>query len=456
MALVNSQRKGLWRRRQLGILISLIFSLGSPELGGTLQAAPQIDLRPVASGLVNPVAITHASDGSGRLFITLQAGKIVIFKGTQILPTPFLDISSLVSSGGERGLLSVAFHPDYGNNGFFFVDYTNTDGNIVIARYRVSSDPNVADPTSAEILLTILHPTFANHNGGQLQFGPDDGYLYIGVGDGGSGGDPSNHGQSLDTFLGKILRIDINSGSPYAIPPTNPFPGGAVPEIWAYGLRNPWRFSFDRSTHDLFIGDVGQDSFEEVDFQPAGSPGGQNYGWNIMEGDHCFNPPSNCDSTGLTLPIVEYEHGPNDSIGCSISGGYRYRGTQNPDLTGIYFYGDFCSGRIWGASEQAGGGWTTAELLDTSLSISTFGEDEAGEIYVADYSQGAIYRIVQVSNTTSSSGGGGGGGGCFISTVVADHLKDPRTWLISLTLLLGISCLAYGIARRSKRIRQVN
>jgi hypothetical protein len=276
------------------------------------------------------------------------------------------------------------------------VDYTNTAGDIVIARYSGSPGSNVADPTSGLILLTIPHPTFANHNGGQLQFGPDDGYLYIGVGDGGSGGDPSNHGQSLDTLLGKLLRIDINGASPYAIPAGNPFIGvpGALPEIWAYGLRNPWRFSFDRSTHDLFIGDVGQDSWEEVDFQPAGSLGGQNYGWNIMEGNHCFNPPSNFNSTGLTLPILEYAHGSGDSIGCSISGGYRYRGTQNPGLTGIYFYGDFCTGRIWGASEQAGA-WTTAELLDTSLSISTFGEDEAGEIYVADYAQGVIYRIVQ-------------------------------------------------------------
>ncbi len=447
MALPSFQRSRAWWSRRF-VRLGLLVLAGVLGLRASLLAAPQIDLQPVASGLANPTAITHAGDGSGRLFITLQAGQIVIYNGISILAPPFLDITSLVASGGERGLLSVAFHPNYRSNGVFFVYYTNTAGNIVIARYSVSPDPNVANPNSAVILLTIPHPNFANHNGGQLQFGPDL-YLYIGVGDGGSGGDPSNNGQTRSTLLGKVLRINIDSGSPYAIPGDNPFVGvaGALPEIWAYGLRNPWRFSFDRSTHDLFIADVGQDSWEEVDFQPAGSPGGQNYGWNVMEGNHCFNPPSNCNSSGLTLPILEYAHGPGDSIGCSISGGYRYRGTQNPDLRGIYFYGDFCTGRIWGASEQAGA-WTTAELLDTSLSISTFGEDEAGEIYVADYSGGAIYRIVQVGNTNSSSGGGGGGGGCFISTAVADHLKDPRTWLMSLALLLGISFSSVWNRRR--------
>jgi glucose/arabinose dehydrogenase len=371
--------------------------LGTLGLVCPLWAAPQIDLQPVVGGLANPVAITHAGDGSGRLFITLQAGRIVIFDGSQILPTPFLDLSSLVSRGGEQGLLGVAFHPAYPSNGLFFVNYTNIDGNTVIARYSRSLDPNVADPNSAAILLTINQP-FTNHNGGQLQFGPD-GYLYIGMGDGGSAGDPLNNGQNLGTLLGKMLRIDVDSAFPYAIPRTNPFVGiaGALPEIWALGLRNPWRFSFDRSTGDLFIGDVGQNSWEEVDFQPADSPGGENYGWNRMEGNHCFPPSSNCNPVGLILPILEYDH----SAGCSITGGYRYRGTQNPDLMGIYLYGDYCTGRIWGASEQAGGGWTTAELLDTSFAITTLGEDEAGELYVAQYSPsgGAIYRIVQMSNT---------------------------------------------------------
>jgi glucose/arabinose dehydrogenase len=424
MALLNGKRsrpRWRWRLVHLGLLlVAGVLGLDPP-----LRAAPQIDLQPVITGLVNPVAITNAGDGSGRLFVTLQAGQIVIYDGTQVLPTPFLDIASLVSSGGERGLLSVAFHPNYRSNGFFFVDYTNTDGNTVIARYSVSPDANIADPNSAAILLTIAQP-YANHNGGQLQFGPD-GYLYIGMGDGGSAGDPANNGQNLGTLLGKILRIDIDGASPYAIPANNPFVAvpNALPEIWAYGLRNPWRFSFDRLTHDLFIADVGQDTWEEVDFQPAGSQGGENYGWSIMEGDHCYNPPTNCDQSGLTLPILEYEHGTNDATGCAIAGGYIYRGTKNPELTGIYFYGDLCTGRIWGASQQGTGGWTTTELLHPSLTISTFGEDEAGEIYVANYSatDGAIYRIIQAAATTgSSSSGGGGGGACFIDTAADGNL----------------------------------
>ena len=394
----NYARSHWWWRGWPGMWIGLLVFIGAFGLPGPLWAAPQIELQPVATGLVNPVAITHAGDGSGRLFITLQSGKIVIHDGTRILPTPFLDIRPLVLSGGERGLLSVAFHPNYRNDGLFFVNYTNTAGDTVVARYSVSQDPNVADPQSATILLTIMQP-YANHNGGQLQFGRD-GYLYIGMGDGGSAGDPFNNGQNLGTLLGKILRIDTDGALPYAIPPDNPFVGteGARGEIWALGLRNPWRFSFYRLTGDLFIADVGQNSWEEVDYQPAGSPGGENYGWRLMEGKHCYNPSSNCNTGALTLPIIEYAHGPNDSVGCAITGGYRYRGTKNPALREIYFYGDLCTGRIWGASQQAGGGWTTTELLDTSLSITTFGEDEAGEIYVAHYSSsaGAIYRIVQV------------------------------------------------------------
>jgi glucose/arabinose dehydrogenase len=387
-----------WWRSRPAMWIGLLLSVGSLGVVGPLWAAPQIELQLVASGLASPIAITHAGDGSGRLFITLQAGQIVIYDGTRIVPSPFLDIRPLVSSGGERGLLSVAFHPSYRSNGLFFVNYTNTVGDTVIARYSVSQDSNLADSDSAAILLTIKQP-FANHNGGQLQFGRD-GYLYIGMGDGGSAGDPLKNGQDLGTLLGKMLRIDTDGASPYAIPPGNPFVGteGARAEIWALGLRNPWRFSFDRLSGDLFIADVGQDSWEEVNYQPAASSGGENYGWRLMEGNHCYNPPSNCNTGALTLPIVEYAHGPNDSLGCSITGGYRYRGNKNPALRGIYFYADFCTGRIWGASQQAGGGWTTSELLDTSLSITSFGEDEAGEVYVAHYSPsaGAIYRIVQV------------------------------------------------------------
>ena len=311
-----------------GLLYGVLFLYVAASWG-----AVAIKAEPVITGLSSPVGITHAGDGSGRLFIVLQGGRIVIFDGVKILSSPFLDITSVVSSGGERGLLGLAFHPNYVGNGSFYVNYTNTAGDTVIARYSVSANPNQADPTSADILLTIPQP-FSNHNGGQLHFGPD-GYLYIGIGDGGSGGDPQNNGQDLGTLLGKILRIDVDKGPPYAIPPDNPFfgPGdGALDEIWAWGLRNPWRFSFDRLTGDMFIGDVGQNSWEEVDFQPASSAGGENYGWRLMEGNSCYNPATNCNDSTLTLPILVYDH----TVGCSVTGGYRYRGSKNPALDGFY------------------------------------------------------------------------------------------------------------------------
>lgn len=352
-------------------------------------ALPPITLQPViTTGLTSPVAITNAGDGSGRLFITEQAGTIRIWNGTALLPTPFLDIRSLVSCCGEQGLLSVAFHPGYETNGFFYVDYTNVAGNTVIARYKVSGNPNVADPSSASILLTILQP-YANHNGGQLQFGAD-GYLYIGMGDGGSGGDPQNHAQNLNDLLGKILRIDVDGGTPYAIPSTNPFVGvpNTRPEVWAYGLRNPWRFSFDRLSHDLYIGDVGQNLWEEIDFQPASSPGGENYGWRLMEGFHCYNPATGCDDGTLTLPVLEYGHNPS----CSVTGGYVYRGSAIPQLYGVYLYGDYCSGIVWGATRDCSGAWSTTVLIQPPINISSFGEDESGEVYLTHLG-GAVYRI---------------------------------------------------------------
>jgi glucose/arabinose dehydrogenase len=388
---------------------------------GLVHAGLSIQLEPVVSGLNSPVAITHAGDGTGRLFITLQTGKILIYNGSQLLATPFLEIGSLITTGGERGLLSVAFHPNYVANGFLFVDYTDLNGNTVLARYRVSADPNVVDTTTAAILLTISQP-FANHNGGQLQFGPD-GYLYVGTGDGGSGGDPLNNAQNLDSLLGKILRIDVDAGTPYAIPPDNPFVGtiGAKPEIWARGVRNPWRFSFDRLTGDLFIADVGQDNYEEVDFQWADSAGGENYGWRLMEGNHCYNPDTGCTDDSLSLPVIEYDH---SSGNCSIAGGYRYRGDLYPDLAGTYFYGDFCSGKIWGASQDGSGNWIAEELLDTGLSITTFGEDEDGELYVAQYSSsnGAIYKIIEAA--AAPNGTSGVGGECFISTAAKGSRKN--------------------------------
>ncbi|HEY0594027.1 MAG TPA: PQQ-dependent sugar dehydrogenase [Thermoanaerobaculia bacterium] len=352
-------------------------------------SAIEISLVKIADGLAAPVAIGHPGDGSNRLFVTLQDGRIVVIRNGAVLPEPFLDIRSLVGSGGERGLLSVAFHPRYAQNGFFFVDYTDKAGDTIVARYSVSpSDPDRADPSSAKTLLKIDQP-FSNHNGGQLQFGPDS-FLYVGLGDGGSGGDPDNRAQNLSDLLGKILRIDVDSGEPYGVPADNPFVGrsGARPEIWSYGLRNPWRFSFDRRTGDLFIGDVGQNAWEEIDWAPAGSRGGENWGWRRMEGMHCFNPSTNCNDGSLSLPVLEYGR----ADGCSVSAGYRYRGTASPPLDGIFFYGDFCSGKIWGARENPNMTWTSVLLLDTTLSISSFGEDEAGEVYVADIT-GAIYRI---------------------------------------------------------------
>ena len=363
--------------------------LGVLLLAALTASADEIALKAVVTGLDKPTAIVHTGDS--RLFIAQQTGKVVIYDGTRILPQPFLDISSLISLGEERGLLGLAFSPNYRDDGAFYVDYTNTAGNTVVARYHVSAaDPNLADANSAQILFTVVQP-YPNHNGGELQFGPD-GYLYIGMGDGGSGGDPQNRAQTLSTLLGKILRIDVANAATYRIPPSNPFVGrgGAAPEIWAYGLRNPWRFSFDRVTGDLWIADVGQDTYEEVNFQRASSIGGENYGWRLMEGLHCFNPSSNCNDGSLTLPVLEYSHADGS---CSITGGYRYRGSRYPRLYGTYFYGDYCSGKMWAATANDSGGFTSRLLLDTTMQITTFGEDVNGELYVADYATGTIYSI---------------------------------------------------------------
>lgn len=364
-----------------------VFQTESP-LAPSVIGWPEISLSLKASGLDRPVHIANAGDGSDRLFVVEQPGRIVIVKDGAPLTTPFLDIVSRVSCCGERGLLSVAFPPGYLAKGYFYVNYTDIAGNTVVARYRVSANPDIADPASEEILLTIEQP-FQNHNGGQLAFGPD-GFLYIGMGDGGSAGDPFGNGQKPEALLGKMLRIDVESGRfPYAIPPDNPYlkNTNSRPEIWAVGLRNPWRFSFDRKTGDLYLADVGQNLFEEVHFQPAGSVGGENYGWNILEGTHCFKTDP-CDKTGLVIPVAEYDH----SKGCSVTGGMVYRGPGFSGMQGIYFYGDYCSGRIWGL-RPSGTSWETAELIDSAYSISTFGEDEEGNIYIADHVAGSIYKI---------------------------------------------------------------
>lgn len=352
-----------------------------------------IQLVPVVrNGLVNAVYLTHAGDD--RLFVVEQDGRIRIVQNGSLVDTPFLDIDDRVGSeANEQGLLSVAFHPNYAENGRFFVNYTNNNGHTVIARYQVRPDnPNQADPASEVILLTIDQP-YENHNGGQIQFGPD-GYLYIGMGDGGSQGDPQNNGQNPDTLLGDILRIDVNheaNGLAYTIPPTNPFLNDANyrPEIWAMGFRNPWRFSFDRLTGDLYITDVGQNQWEEVNFQSANSPGGQNYGWNLLEATHCYQI-ANCDSSGFTLPVHEYSHAEG---GCSITGGYVYRGQEFPSLTGNYFFADYCTGFIWSLFSQPDGSWVSNLVAQTGFSISSFGENVSGELYILQHRTGIVYQI---------------------------------------------------------------
>lgn len=348
-------------------------------------------LSEVASGLKNPLYLT-SPPGDPRLFIVEQAGRIRIVEKGKLLAAPFLDIAGKIKSGGEQGLLSVAFHPDYADNGFLYVNYTDKGGDTRVESYRAASDPNRADPDSARLLLTIEQP-YANHNGGLNLFGPD-GMLYIGMGDGGAAGDPHDYGQDLNTLLGKMLRIDVNKGDPYAIPSDNPFAGrkDARGEIWAYGLRNPWRYAFDRVDKTLYIADVGQNETEEVNVVPAAQPG-LNYGWNILEGSDCFSLLFSraCDRTGSVLPALEYHH----DQGCSVIGGFVYRGRAIPELAGHYFYSDYCTGFLksfkYADGKPAGQReWKVGEIGN----VLSFGEDAAGELYILT-AKGSVYRIVK-------------------------------------------------------------
>jgi glucose/arabinose dehydrogenase/photosystem II stability/assembly factor-like uncharacterized protein len=361
----------------------------------------RIAFKEVVGGLTNPVFITNASDGSGRLFVVERSGLVRIIKNGTLLATPFLDIRSLVqSAGGEQGLLALAFHPSYKTNGKFYVAYTasragDANGSVLtLKQYSVSAgSPDLANTASGATILAIDHPTYSNHNGGTLAFG-SDGYLYWSTGDGGGPGDPNNNAQNLTRLLGKILRINVNNGSPYSIPTSNPFyssPDTSIKkEIWAYGLRNPWRMSFDRLTHDLYIGDVGQSVREEIDFQPAASGGGQNYGWRVMEGSLCYDPPTGCNQAGKVLPVAEYDH----TLGCSVTGGYVYHGSNSPSLFGYYLYADYCSGRVFSIHQTSPTSWSTPiQLADTPCKITTFGEDEQAELYLADYATGKIYQF---------------------------------------------------------------
>jgi glucose/arabinose dehydrogenase len=339
--------------------------------------------REIASGFTRPLDLQHAGDE--RIFVVEQRGLIWILSEGNVLPEPFLDIRDRVNDGAnEQGLLGLAFHPAYSENGHFFLNYTQADDSTVIARFSTSEDPNRADPASEVRILSFDQP-YRNHNGGGLAFGLD-GRLYIGTGDGGSANDPQENGQNLNSLLGKLLRLDVDSEQPYAIPEDNPLLGaGARAEIWAYGLRNPFRFSFDSANGDLYIGDVGQNAWEEIDFQPGTSSGGENYGWNIREGAHPF---AGQQTEGLTDPVAEYGH----NQGCSVTGGYVVRNTELPEWNGVYLYGDYCTGLVWGLLRAEDGTWQNQLLFETGLNISSFGLDSDGNVYIVDHG-GGIFRL---------------------------------------------------------------
>ena len=379
----------------IGVLLGVVIGAGScgSAAGPNLPTGEGVRLLEIGSGLSFPLYLTAPTGDLSRLFIVEKTGGIRIVKDGTLLPEPFLDISGQVSGGMEQGLLGLAFPPDYASSGRFVAHYTDTAGNTRLSVFRVSANPDIADGSSEQVILTADQPA-PNHNGGQVSFGPD-GFLYLGLGDGGGSNDPQGRGQDLSELLGSILRVDVQSGTSYTVPADNPFVGqqpATRPEVWSYGLRNPWRFSFDRANGDLYIADVGQNDFEEIDVAPAASGGGKgvNYGWSIMEGDRCLGG-GQCDQTGLVLPTFQYSH----PEGCSVIGGYVYRGSALPALQGLYFFGDFCHG--WVHSFRFSGG-TATELtnwptLRTASTLTSFGEDAAGELYVLE-SSGRVSRVV--------------------------------------------------------------
>jgi len=383
--------------------IGLALALAVPGFVAAQTPAPVVDPAAFGFGLEQvgqferPVQVVDPGDGSGRLFVVEQGGLVKIVRDGEALAEPFLDVRDRIATGNmEQGLLSIAFDPAFADNGLVYAGYTaNTGegaGDDTVARFRVlADDPDRIDPASAEVLLAIPDP-YGNHNGGLVRFGPD-GYLYAGFGDGGAGGDPLGNGQNPFTLLGTIVRLDVSGGpgKPYVIPPDNPFADGAkgAPEVWAWGLRNPWRFAFDRETGDLWIADVGQDWIEEIDFQPASSKGGENYGWNAMEGSSCY-AEDDCDPSAFVPPVAEYTH----DEGCSVTGGDVYRGTTLPALDGVYLFADFCIGSVWGLAPDGSGGWVRTIPVQTGLNVSSLDSDAAGEMYVSDMKGGGVYRIV--------------------------------------------------------------
>jgi glucose/arabinose dehydrogenase len=373
--------------------------IGSPLAFGLLAVPDRVVAQgvsglPVAfervfDGLTGPVGYLDANDGSGRFFIVQQDGRILVSAGGELIDTPLLDIAEQISTGNEQGLLGMALDPAFAENGRVFVSYTDTEGDSRIVRYTVSpDDPNLLDPDSAVTILSLDQPN-RNHNGGHIAFGPD-GMLYLGFGDGGGQGDPNDNAQNPGVIFAKILRIDVSGDQdPYGIPADNPFVDdhSFVPETFAWGFRNPWRFSFDRETADIWIGDVGQNDIEEIDLIPAGTSG-QNFGWSVLEGNECFQDP-NCDPSAHTAPVDQYTH----DYGCSVTGGYAYRGSNIPDLVGTYLFADYCSGYLWGLVPNGDGTYTATDYLETEMNPSSFAEDAAGELYITDL-DGAIYRIV--------------------------------------------------------------